>query len=116
YGSKDRQFQIIAQNQVTMFGTGAAYLSLVEKSGLTPGTDWDLSTLRAIMSTASPLPESTWLWVHEAVKRDLHLGSDSGGTDICSGIVGSNPLEPVRLSELQGPQLGVKTEAWSADG
>ncbi|CAN5324142.1 acetoacetate--CoA ligase [soil metagenome] len=116
YGRKDRQFQIVAQNHVTMFGTGAAYLSLVEKAGLTPGADWDLSALRAIMSTASPLPDSTWSWVHQAVKHDVHLGSDSGGTDICSGFVGSNPLEPVRLGELQGPQLGVAVQAWDADG
>ncbi len=56
------------------------------------------------------------MWVHEHVKRDVHLGSDSGGTDICSGFIGSNPLEPVHIGELQGPLLGVAVEAWSEGG
>ncbi|MDQ0691237.1 acetoacetate--CoA ligase [Arthrobacter sp. W4I7] len=116
YGRKDRQFDIIARTGTTMFATGAAYLSLVEKSGLEPGRSWDLSKLRSILSTGSPLPDSTWLWVHEHVKHDVHLGSDTGGTDICSGFIGSNPLEPVHLGELQGPLLGVAVQAWSEPG
>ncbi|MGW6174084.1 acetoacetate--CoA ligase [Arthrobacter sp. NPDC055138] len=116
FGRKDRQFQIIANTGATMFATGAAYLQLVEKSGLAPGQDWDLSRLRSIMSTGSPLPDSTWQWVHRALKPDVHLGSDSGGTDICSGFIGSNPLEPVRVGELQGPLLGVAVEAWDQSG
>ncbi|WP_427005853.1 acetoacetate--CoA ligase [Pseudarthrobacter sp. H2] len=113
---KDRQFQILANTGATMFATGAAYLSLVEKSGLEPGREWNLAKLRFIMSTGSPLPDSTWCWVHEHVKADVHLGSDSGGTDICSGFIGSNPLEPVHLGELQGPLLGVAVESWSDTG
>ncbi|WP_312179108.1 acetoacetate--CoA ligase [Arthrobacter sp.] len=116
YGRKDRQFEIIARTGATMFATGAAYLSLVEKSGLEPGQSWDLSKLRSVLSTGSPLPDSTWLWVHGHVKQDVHLGSDTGGTDICSGFIGSNPLEPVHLGELQGPLLGVAVEAWSDAG
>ncbi|QXJ26430.1 acetoacetate--CoA ligase [Actinomadura graeca] len=113
---KDRQFEVIALTGATMFATGAAYLSLVERSGLEPGTEWDLSLLRSILSTGSPLPDSTWRWVHEQVKRDVHLGSDTGGTDICSGFIGSNPLEPVHLGRLQGPLLGVAVEARSEAG
>jgi acetoacetyl-CoA synthetase len=113
---KDRQFEVLELTGATMFATGAAYLSLVEKSGLVPKDSWDLSRLRSILSTGSPLPDSTWLWVHEAVKPDVHLGSDTGGTDICSGFIGSNPLEPVHLGELQGPLLGVAVQAWGEDG
>ncbi|MDV8022726.1 acetoacetate--CoA ligase [Rhodococcus sp. IEGM 1330] len=116
FGRADRQFEIIALTGATMFAAGAAYLSVVEKSGLRPSAEWDLSTLRAILSTGSPLPDSTWRWVHDDVKHDVHLGSDSGGTDICSGFIGSNPLEPVHLGELQGPLLGVAVEAWSEAG
>lgn len=115
-GDADRQFEIIARTRSTMFATGAAYLSLVEKSGLIPAERWDLSCLRSILSTGSPLPDSTWQWVHRAVKTDVHLGSDTGGTDICSGFIGSNPLEPVYLGELQGPLLGVDVQAWGDDG
>lgn len=115
-GSPARQFQIIADHGVTLFATGAAYLTLVENAGVRPGDEYDLSRLRSIFSTGSPLPDSTWRWVHEAVRERVHLGSDSGGTDICSGFLGSNPLEPVRLGELQGPQLGVAAQAWSEAG
>jgi acetoacetyl-CoA synthetase len=116
FGSPDRQFDIIARTGTTMFATGAAYLSLAEKSGLEPGRTHDLSALASIMSTGSPLPGSTWRWVHNHVKHDVHLGSDSGGTDICSGFIGSNPLEPVHVGEIQGPLLGVAVEAWSESG
>lgn len=116
YGRKDRQFQILAQTGATMFATGAAYLTLAQNSDVRPGTDWNLSRLRAILSTGSPLPESTWQWVHDEVKPDVHLGSDTGGTDICSGFIGSNPLEPVYRGYLQGPLLGVAVQAWNEEG
>ncbi len=116
YGRKDRQFEVLAATGATMFGVGAAYLTLVEQTGLEPGRDWDLSQLTSILSTGSPLPNSTWAWVHRSVKADVHLGSDTGGTDICSGFIGSNPLEPVHLGELQGPLLGVAVQAWDDDG
>lgn len=115
-GGIDRQFEILARTNATMFATGAAYLTLVEKSGLTPGRTHDLSTLRRVMSTGSPLPPSTWSWFHESVKAQVHLGSDSGGTDICSGFLGSNPMDPVRLGELQGACLGAAVETWSPSG
>jgi acetoacetyl-CoA synthetase len=115
-GGPDRQFEILANTGSTMFATGAAYLSLVEKSGAEPRNKFDLSALRRVMSTGSPLPPSTWSWFHEAVKADAHLGSDSGGTDICSGFLGSNPLEPVRLGELQGACLGAAVETWTPAG
>jgi acetoacetyl-CoA synthetase len=111
FGRKDRQFEIIARTGATMFATGAAYLTLAQNAGVHPGKDWDLSALRAILSTGSPLPESTWQWVHDEVKVDVHLGSDTGGTDICSGFIGSNPLEPVYRGYLQGPLLGVAVSA-----
>src|SRR5690625_1105247 len=112
----DRQFEVIAKTGATRFGVGAPYLTLVERSGLSPGQRWDLSGLKSILSTAAPLPASTWRWVHEHVKPTVRLGSDSGGTDICSGFIGTNPLEPVRLGELQGPMLGVAAQAFDDDG
>lgn len=113
---KDHHFQIISDFGVTMFATGAAYLTMVEKAGIDPRAGRDFSALRSILSTGSPLPPSTWRWVHDAVKSDVHLGSDSGGTDICGGFLGSNPMEPVHLGYLQGPLLGVAVEAHDADG
>jgi len=115
-GGDDRQFEILTLSGATMFATGAAYLALVEKSGLIPKKKFDLSKLRRIMSTGSPLAPSTWRWVHNAVKADVHLGSDSGGTDICSGIIGSNPMDSVYLGEIQGACLGVAAEVWDESG
>lgn len=112
----DRQFEVVAAAETTMFSTGAAYLGLVERSGLRPGDDHDLSRLHTLMSTGSVLAPSTWRWVHESVKNDLHLSSDSGGTDICSGFVGGNPWQPERLGELQGATLGTALEIRGDDG
>lgn len=112
----DRQFALVAETKATMLATGAAYLALVEKSGLRPRDRYDLSSLHTIMSTGSVLSPSTWKWVHDAVKADVHLSSDSGGTDICSGFVGGNPWQPVHLGELQGPTLGTPVEVRAEDG
>lgn len=112
----DTLFAICATEHVTRFGTGAAYLTKCEKSGATPGAVYDLPSLRSILSTGSPLPESTFRWVYDRVKRDVHLGSDSGGTDVATAFVGANPLEPVRVGELQGPCLGVAVQAWDQAG
>lgn len=116
FGRPDHQFEICAEYGATRFGTGAAYLTLCERAGTRPGTDFDLSGLRSIMSTGSPLPDTTWRWVYDAVGQDLHLGSDSGGTDVATGFIGANPLSPVCVGELQGPYLGVDVQAWNESG
>lgn len=111
-----RQFEVISLTGTTRFAVGAPYLTMVERSGITPAQRWDLTGLKSILSTAAPLPESTWRWVHEHVNPAVRLGSDSGGTDICSGFIGTNPLEPIRLGELQGPMLGVAAKSFDDDG
>jgi acetoacetyl-CoA synthetase len=116
FGEPDALFGICAGQRATRFGTGAAYLTLCEKAGARPGDRHDLSALRAILSTGSPLPESAWRWVYHAVKKDLLLGSDCGGTDVCTAFIGTNPLLPVYAGEMQAPYLGVRIEAWSAAG
>jgi len=112
----DTLFDICARHQVTRFGTGAAYLTGCEKAARRPGEVHNLSALRSIASTGSPLPTSTWHWVYESVKRDLLLGSDCGGTDVCAAFIGTNPLLPVYAGEMQAPYLGVRVEAWSEQG
>ncbi|MDN6498415.1 MAG: acetoacetate--CoA ligase [Yaniella sp.] len=112
----DRHFEIIAKTSTTRFAVGAPYLTMVERSGLSPAERWDLTGLKSILSTAAPLPESTWRWVHQHVHPDVRLGSDSGGTDICSGFIGTNPLEPIHLGEIQSPLLGVDARSFNDDG
>jgi acetoacetyl-CoA synthetase len=112
----DAMFAVCAGQRVTRFGTGAAYLTICERAGTRPGDRFDLSALRSIVSTGSPLPTAVWPWVYDAVKRDVLLGSDCGGTDVCTAFIGSNPLLPVYAGELQAPNLGVRIESWSEAG
>jgi acetoacetyl-CoA synthetase len=110
---------------VTYFGTGAPYLLACMKAGLRPGDDHDLSRLRGIGSTGSPLPPEGFRWVYDAVatpggkggqKPDLILGSYSGGTDLCTGFVGPCPLLPVRAGVISGRCLGASVEAYDPAG
>jgi acetoacetyl-CoA synthetase len=116
YPSLDQQFALVPRTGMTFLGTSAGYLSACEKAGLRPGDTHDLSRLRGIGSTGSPLPTSTFGWVYDAVKSDVCLGSSSGGTDVACGFVGANALLPVTAGELQRPMMGVAAAAWDEDG
>ncbi|WEV78733.1 acetoacetate--CoA ligase [Janibacter cremeus] len=116
HGSPARQLQICAEEDVEFFGTGAAILSAIERAGISPKELWNFDSLRSILSTGSPLPDSTWRWFYEHVAGDVRLGSDSGGTEIASGILGSNPLDSVYLGELMAPYLGVDARTVDTKG
>jgi acetoacetyl-CoA synthetase len=109
-------WRLAAQTGVTYFGTGAPYLLVCMKAGLAPGRELDLSALRGIGSTGSPLPPEGFRWVYQQVGSDLLLGSFSGGTDLCTGFVGPCPVLPVRAGIIGGPCLAAKVEAFDADG
>jgi acetoacetyl-CoA synthetase len=112
----DRLWRLAAEHGVTYLGVGAPYLVACMKAGLRPGDDADLSALRAIGSTGSPLPPEAFGWVYERVKKDLLLGSFSGGTDLCTGFVGPCPLLPVRAGIISGRCLGAEVESYDDDG
>ena len=101
---------------MTCFGTSAGYLTSCMKADLEPGRDHDLSALKSIGSTGSPLPPEGFDWADEHVKDDLWLFSTSGGTDLCTAFVGGCPLLPVRTGELQCRSLGAKVEAYDEEG
>ncbi|MGI8328846.1 acetoacetate--CoA ligase [Actinomadura scrupuli] len=113
-------WELVADTGTTYFGTGAPYLMASRKQGLRPGRDLDLSRLRGIGSTGSPLPPEGFDWVYDAVARaggaDLLLGSLSGGTDVCTGFVGPCVLLPVRAGVIQCRGLGAKVEAYDPSG
>jgi acetoacetyl-CoA synthetase len=102
--------------KVTVFGTSAKYLSLCEKEEAHPGRDFDLSALKAICSTGSPLSEEGFRWVYSDIKKDLQLASICGGTDIISCFMLGSPIDPVYEGEIQKRGLGMKVEAWDDDG
>ncbi len=101
---------------VTCFGTSAAYISACMKDGIEPGAGRDLSALRSVGSTGSPLPPEGFGWIYEHVGADTWLFSTSGGTDVCTAFVGGVPTLPVYRGELQARSLGCAVEAWSEDG
>ncbi|MGR6966468.1 acetoacetate--CoA ligase [Geodermatophilus sp. URMC 61] len=112
----DAQFALAARVGTTHLGTGAGYLTACQRAGTRPGDRYDLSALRVLGSTGSPLPAAAYHWVYEAVGSDLQLSSASGGTDVATGFVGSSPLLPVTAGELQRPMLGVAAAAWDEQG
>ncbi|HEV2536408.1 MAG TPA: acetoacetate--CoA ligase [Streptosporangiaceae bacterium] len=116
YPQTDRLWQLTAEHGVTYLGVGAPYLVACMKAGLRPGESCDLTALRAIGSTGSPLPPEAFDWVYRGVKPDLLLGSFSGGTDICTGFVGPCPLLPVRSGIISGRCLGAAVESYDEDG
>ena len=94
------------------FGTSASYITACMKAEIVPGRDFDLTALKSVGSTGSPLPPEGFEWVYEHVKEDLWLFSTSGGTDLCTAFVGGVPLLPVRAGELQARGLGAAVEAF----
>ncbi len=116
YPSVDVQFALAARTGMTFLGTSPGYLMACEKVGVRPGTTHDLTALRTIGVTGSPLPAGSFHWVYDEVKGDVLLGSLSGGTDVATGFIGSSPLLPVTAGELQRPMLGVAAAAWDEDG
>ncbi len=111
----DILWQMAERERVTVFGTSAKYLALCQKEGLAPGTR-DLAPLRAILSTGSPLAGHSYDYVYDAIKRDVHLASISGGTDIVSCFALGNPTAPVWRGELQARGLGMAVEVFDAAG
>jgi acetoacetyl-CoA synthetase len=101
---------------MTCMGVSAGLLASSEKAGIEPDRDHDLSALRAIGSTGSPLAPESFKWVYEHVKPDVWLFSTSGGTDVCTAFVAGCPLLPVYEGELQCRALGCAVEAWDEQG
>ena len=101
---------------MTIFGTSAKYIDAVKKSGLRPKETHSLATLRAMLSTGSPLSAESFDFVYSGIKADLQLASISGGTDICGCFVGGNPLQPVWRGEIQGPMLGMAVDVYDEQG
>jgi acetoacetyl-CoA synthetase len=109
-------WRIAADTKTTVFGCGAAMLVSARRAGLRPSHDVDLSRLKGVFSTGSPLPADGFRWVYDAVSPTVLLQSTSGGTDVCGGFVGGSPLLPVRAGEIACRALGVLAQALDAEG
>jgi acetoacetyl-CoA synthetase len=105
-------WRFVAKHRITFFGAGAAYFSACLKAGIRPRDAVDLTELRSIGATGSPLTSDGYDWVYEAVKSDVWLAPFSGGTDFCGAFVGGNPMLPVRAGEMQCRFLGNAVRAF----
>ena len=101
---------------MTQFGTSAKWIDAAAKAGVKPAETHDLTALRAMLSTGSPLAPLGFDWAYQHVKPDLHLASISGGTDIIGCFMGGNPIGPVWRGEIQGPILGMDTQVFDDEG
>jgi acetoacetyl-CoA synthetase len=109
-------WDLASEERVTVFGTSAKYLALSEKEGLRPGRTHDLTSLRAVLSTGSPLASHSFDYVYRDVGQDVNLASISGGTDIISCFALGNPIAPVWRGELQTRGLGMAVNIYDPAG
>ena len=106
----------IEKERLNIFGTSPKFLTASQKSNIIPKKHNDLNSLRAILSTGSPLSNENFEYVYHSVKENIRLSSISGGTDIIGCFALGNPMLPVYTEELQSIGLGMKVESWSEDG
>jgi acetoacetyl-CoA synthetase len=114
--SLDRLWQLAADAGITCFGTSAAFVGACQKAGVRPRAARDLSRLRSVGSTGSPLSPESFRWIYDELGSDVWLFSTSGGTDVCTAFVGGVPTLPVYEGELQARSLGAKVEAFDEAG
>lgn len=115
YPDLNRVWDIAAQHRVNALGLGVGFVQACMSADLHPGQKFDLSVLRHVTVTGSPLPTSGFHWIHDRV-GSVWLASCSGGTDICSAFVGGVPTLPMRAGRIQAPYLGVAVAAWDEHG
>ncbi len=108
-------FDAIEKERLNIFGTSPKFLTAAQKSGLVPKKNNDLSSLKVILSTGSPLSSENFDYVYNSIKEDVRLSSISGGTDIIGCFALGNPMLPVYTEELQSIGLGMKVESWSEE-
>ena len=116
YPGPERLWQIAEAEKMTLFGTSAKYIDAVRKSGLKPAKEFNLSQLRLLCSTGSPLSSEGFCFVYQAIKDDIQLASISGGTDIMGCFVLGCPTKPVYAGEIQARALGMEVAILDDEG
>ena len=112
----DAQWRIVERHKVTFFGTSPALVTTSLKAGLRPRDRFDLTSLKAIGATGSPLPADGFSWIADAVGEHLPISSISGGTDVCAAFLGWSPTVPVWLGEMSAAWLGAAAAAYDSGG
>ena len=116
YPGPETLWEVAQEEKMTVFGTSAGYIAALQNTDLKPGKEFDLSSLRAVLSTGSPLSEEGFEFIYDEVKKDLQLASISGGSDLNGCFALGNPMGPVYSGELQCRGLAMKVESFDANG
>ncbi|HSR17034.1 MAG TPA: acetoacetate--CoA ligase, partial [Ignavibacteriaceae bacterium] len=116
YPSPNALWKKIDEEKISIFGTSPKYLNLFSQNDIQIKKEFDLSSLKTVLSTGAPLPENIFKWIYSSVKNDIQLSSISGGTDIISCFMLGNPNLPVYAGELQCRGLGMKVESFDENG
>ena len=116
YPDPGAMWKLVQDEKVTMFGTSASYINFIRSQGLNPGGDYDLSSLREIWQTGSPLSPEGFEYVYHEIKEDVWFNSSSGGTDINGCFCTGSPISPVYAGELQSPALAMKINVYDERG
>lgn len=116
YPHKQFLWELAEQTKMTVFGTSASFITECMKNGFSPGEHFNLSQLKSMSSTGSPLPPEGFKWCYDHVKQDLWIASVSGGTDVCTAFILGSPTLPVYAGELQCRGLGAKIESYTDTG
>ncbi|MCA9535649.1 MAG: acetoacetate--CoA ligase [Myxococcales bacterium] len=109
-------FELAERERINVFGTSAKYIDALAKQGVVPREEHDLGSVRAVLSTGSPLVPESFDYVYESIKADVLLASISGGTDIVSCFVLGDPTRPVRRGAIQAKGLGMDVQVWNDEG
>lgn len=116
YPEDNSLWKMAEEQKITIFGTSARYISALEQKNVHPKETCDLSSLKTILSTGSPLLTENFYFVHKQIKEDVHLASISGGTDLNGCFVAGNPISPVYAGEIQGKCLAMDVAAFNEKG
>ena len=116
YPDMNALWQLAEESGMTYLGTSAAFVGACIKAGIAPNREFDLSRLRAVGSTGSPLSVAGFQWIYENVNEHLAMESLSGGTDLCTAFVGGARTIPIFAGEIQGASLGAKVQAFDESG
>jgi acetoacetyl-CoA synthetase len=116
YPNPDSLWALVEQSGASFFGASPTYVGILEKASVVPRTRFDLSMLKSVMLAGSPVTAEVQRWFYRNVKADLWAFAGSGGTDLCTGIVGGVVLQPLYAGEIQGRQLGIAAYAFDEAG
>lgn len=113
YPNPNQMWKLVEEEKITIFGCSASYINYLQSKNTKPGRENDLSTLKEISQTGSPLSPEGFEYVYKEIKKDIHFNSISGGTDINGCFAAGSPTLPVYAGQLQAPALGMKIKAYN---